>query len=151
MKYLPIHFRLIGLSLFMMSSLFLSAAIPDGWSDDYLAASVLADKNGQNMLFLFTGSDWCVWCKKLHEEILDTDVFKEWAGENIILIYVDFPRNDYRSEATREQNSALDEKFDVSGYPTAIITDSSGKELTRLSYMQGGPKTFIRAIQRAGH
>jgi len=135
----------------MMSSLSLSAATPDGWTDDFKAASVLADKNGQNMLLLFTGSDWCIWCKKLHQEILDTDVFKEWSGENIILVYVDFPRNDYRSEATREQNSELDEKFDVSGYPTAIIADPSGKELTRLSYMQGGPKTFIRAIQRAGH
>ncbi|MEX0321216.1 MAG: thioredoxin family protein [Puniceicoccaceae bacterium] len=124
-------------------------AVPDGWTSDYEEATATAETEDRLVLLMFTGSDWCVWCKRVHQEILDTPVFMEWAKENLVLVYVDFPRKDYRTAKVKEQNDSLDKQYDVSGYPTMVLTDPAGEELKRLSYMQGGPKTFIRAIQRA--
>ena len=72
-----------------------------------------------------------------------------WARDNLVLVYVDFPRQDCRSKQVQRQNQELDQRYQVSSYPTLVLTDADGREITRLSYMQGGPKTFIRAIQRA--
>jgi thioredoxin-related protein len=138
----------LGMAFFNLSSP-LGASTPEGWTSDFTSAQARATEQEQAMLLMFTGSDWCGWCKTMHKEILDTPTFMEWASENIVLVYVDFPRKDYRSEAVKLQNENLDEKYNVTGYPTLILINSQGDELTRLSYMQGGPKTFIRAIKRA--
>lgn len=143
MKFLPFCL------LCAIVSVAAQAEPPSGWTDDFPGASQLALENGKPMLLMFTGSDWCGWCRVMHEEILDTTTFMEWAEENLLLVYVDFPRTDYRTEAIRKQNADLDERFDISGYPTLLLLNPSGKELRRLGYMQGGPKTFIRALTRA--
>lgn len=134
---------------FLLSGSPALAETPAGWTDDYAAAKSEAVDEDRPMLLMFTGSDWCGWCVRLHEEILDEAVFMDWAKDNLVLVYVDFPRRDYRTEKVRSQNDELDSKYDVTGYPTLILTDTTGKELKRLGYMQGGPKTFIRAIKRA--
>jgi thioredoxin-related protein len=126
-----------------------AGSVPDGWMDDYHTSQAAASEQDRLMLLMFTGSDWCGWCVRMHDEILDTATFMQWAGRNLVLVYVDFPREDYRSPATRSQNRELDERYGIGGYPTLVLTDAAGKELTRMGYMQGGPKTFIRAIQRA--
>ena len=127
----------------------LNAATPEGWSDNYKASMEAAASSGKPAFVLLTGSDWCIWCKRLYAEILDTPEFKEYAKESLELIYVDYPREDYRTEEVAAQNEQLKGKFKVRGYPTVVLLDSEGKELARLGYMQGGPKTFIRAIKSA--
>lgn len=39
-----------------------------GFTTDYDAALKRAAEQGKRTLVLFTGSDWCVWCKKLDDE-----------------------------------------------------------------------------------
>ena len=127
----------------------LQAYTPEGWSDDYKASMEAAAASGKPAFVLLTGSDWCIWCKRLYAEILDTPEFKEYAAENLQLIYLDYPKEDYRSEEVAQQNAKLKYTFNIRGYPTVVLLDSEGKELARLGYMKGGPKTFIRAIKSA--
>ncbi len=126
-----------------------SAEVPEGWTSDFEAARETASAEAKPLLLMFTGSDWCVWCKRMHREILDTKTFRQWAADNLLLVYVDFPRQDYRSREVIRQNKKLDERYGVSGYPTLVLVDDTGRELGRFSYMEGGPKTFIRALERA--
>ena len=142
-------FAALVLALAAFGSANLHASTPDGWSDDYKASMQAANASGKPALVLLTGSDWCIWCKRLYAEILDTPEFREYAAENLQLIYLDYPKEDYRTKEVAKQNAKLKDTFNIRGYPTVVLLDSEGKELARLGYMKGGPKTFIRAIKSA--
>ena len=38
---------------------------PTGFTDDFAAACAEAEKTGKKVLAVFSGSDWCHWCKVL--------------------------------------------------------------------------------------
>jgi thioredoxin-related protein len=38
------------------------------------------------ILLKFSGSDWCIPCIKLQKEVLNTQEFKSFADENLVLI-----------------------------------------------------------------
>ncbi|MBP5586102.1 MAG: thioredoxin family protein [Lentisphaeria bacterium] len=102
------------------------------WLTDLEAAKKQAAADKKPILMFFTGSDWCGWCKKLHEDVLDKDEFQKFAKENVILLELDFPNSIPQSDALKKQNKALGEKFKVSGYPTMVLVASDGeKELDR--------------------
>ncbi len=46
---------------------------PAGFTDDLDAAMKRAQANGRKILTVFSGSDWCIWCKRLEAEILSKD------------------------------------------------------------------------------
>ena len=60
----------------------------DGWMTDYKAALEKAKKENKKVLLNFSGSDWCGWCIKLDSEVFDTQVFKDYAKDNLILVFV---------------------------------------------------------------
>tara|TARA_Y100000589_G_scaffold18712_1_gene15538 strand:+ start:9580 stop:10080 length:501 start_codon:yes stop_codon:yes gene_type:complete len=71
----------------------------------------------------FTGSDWCGWCKKLKKAVFDTEIFKKWAKENVILFELDYPRRSAQDPEIKIQNEQLRQTFQqyVRGYPTVLI------------------------------
>jgi thioredoxin-related protein len=114
------------------------------WSNDYAAAV----KTGRPVLLNFTGSDWCVWCHRLRDEVFQTAFFAQYAAESLALVELDFPRKKSLSPELKKQNDGLAQKFGVDSYPTIILLGPDGQELARLGYMQGGPKTFVRELKR---
>lgn len=136
---------LLGLTLFCaLLSITIAGESSLVWSSDYQAAV----KTGRPVLLNFTGSDWCVWCHRLRDEVFQTPFFTQYATESLALVELDFPREKTLSPELRKQNEALAEKFRVNSYPTIILLGTDGKELARLGYMQGGPKTFVRELKR---
>ena len=118
------------------------------WTTDYEAARERAAAEGRLLLLNFTGSDWCPPCRMLDREILSTPRFVAFAEERLVLLYVDFPRRKALPEGLRAQNDRLAEEFGIESYPSIWIVAPDGTRLGRLGYMEGGPRTFIRAIQR---
>ena len=118
------------------------------WLDDYPAAVASAGKSGRPLLLNFTGSDWCVWCHRLRDEVFQTPFFAKYAADSLVLVELDYPRQKTLSPELKKQNSTLAEKYAVTGYPTIILLAANGKMLGRLGYMQGGPKTFVRELKR---
>ena len=117
------------------------------WLTDLDAAKKQAAAEKKPILMFFTGSDWCGWCKKLHEDVLDKDEFQKFAKENVILLELDFPNSIPQSDALKKQNKALGEKFKVSGYPTMVLVASDGeKELDRTV---GYSKDLVKSLQKA--
>jgi protein disulfide-isomerase len=118
------------------------------WLEDYGAAKALAKKLGRPVMLDFSGSDWCGWCIKLHDEATGTDAFKKYAGEKLVLLMVDFPRTKEQPEETKKQNAALAKDFGIQGFPTIVLVDADGKKLGVTGYVPGGAQAFIAELEK---
>jgi len=107
---------------------------PAYWIDDFQYAQKQALKKQKKMVLLFTGSDWCVWCKRLNNEFLQQDRFKELAKSKFIAVYLDFPAKKPMPEKLKEQNEQLREKFEIPGYPMLVVLSPKGDVIEKLSY-----------------
>lgn len=96
---------------------------------------------------LFTGSDWCPWCIKLHSEILETETFKKFANDNLVLFVADFPRKKKISDELRKQNKALATKYEVSGFPTVLLLNTAGTVIGKTGYRSEGTDKYIVELQ----
>jgi thiol-disulfide isomerase/thioredoxin len=120
------------------------------WSTDYDGSLERAKLEHKHVLLFFTGSDWCGWCKKLNREILTTGEFVEYAQGKLILVELDYPRQKPQSYEVKVQNRMLESRYSVTGFPTVVILDYTGKSVARLGYQAGGPGPFISQIQALG-
>jgi protein disulfide-isomerase len=139
---------LIWLIVFCVSA-FNSLKANDTWGTDYNAAKIEAAKSGKKIILDFTGSDWCIYCKKLEAEVLSTPDFKIFS-DKYILVRLDYPRRIKLPEDEVKQNTVLKSTFGIEGYPTLIVVDQTGKEITRqVGYEPGsGPKAFIAGLTK---
>jgi len=118
------------------------------WLIDNDEAQEAARIENRPIFILFTGSDWCVWCERMENEILSTPQFADFASKNLILLVVDFPRSIELPEARMKKSRKLQNKYGISVYPTVVLTDSEGAVLGRLSYKNGGPKPFLGELSK---
>jgi protein disulfide-isomerase len=118
------------------------------WQTDLPKAQEQAKKEGKLVMMDFTGSDWCGWCIKLHNEVFSKPDFAEYAKKNLVLVQVDFPRAKPQSDALKSANQALQEKYKIEGYPTIIVLNGNGKKVGELGYQPGGPKAFIASLDK---
>lgn len=116
------------------------------WTSDYAAALEEAKAQNRHVFLFFTGSDWCGWCKRLVREILATPEFADYAGQNLVLVELDFPRSKPLEPEVKAQNERLAQRHQVRGFPTAVVLDSAGRPVGRLGYQEGGPKPFIQKL-----
>ena len=122
----------------------------DGWKTNYKSALEQAAKENKPVLLDFTGSDWCGWCIKLNKETFSQSEFKDFAKKNLILVELDFPKSNPQTAEVKKQNEELQQKFNVHGFPTLVLLNSQGKEITRnAGYLPGGPKAFIAWVEQA--
>ena len=84
----------------------------------------------------------------LKKDIFEKNTFKEYAEQNLVLIEIDFPRKKNLDKLLSEQNDQLLEKYEVRGFPTIVILDPRGKEITRhVGYKPGGVENYLRYIE----
>ena len=128
----------------LLAAALICPAFAGGWGDDYKAALAAAAKENKNVLLDFTGSDWCGWCIRLKKETFDKPEFKAYADKNLELVEIDFPQGKTLSPEVQKQNSALQEQYNVQGFPTIVLLDPTGKVIKQQSgYIPGGPKGFL--------
>jgi protein disulfide-isomerase len=121
-----------------------SAARAADWTEDYAAAAARAKKEHKMLLLDFTGSDWCSWCHRTDKEVFDTQKFKDFADQNLVLVKVDFPKSRPIPDDVKAQNAKLQEKYGVEGYPTLIVLGPDEKVVFKQEgYKEGGPDAFI--------
>lgn len=122
---------------------------PAGWTDDYDAALKRAAAEKKLVLADFSGSDWCGWCKKLDQEVFDTEEFRKGATNEYVLLMVDSPQDrDLLSERAKTQNPKLVKKYKVRGFPTVLVLDAKGEVVFRSGYEKGGPKKYLMTLER---
>jgi protein disulfide-isomerase len=129
-------------------SLSVSAFAKTGWSDDLDKGLAKAKAEKKQVLVDFTGSDWCIWCKRLDDEIFSKAKFKDYVKDKYVLVEVDFPQIKRLPAPKQKANEALGEKFKIQGYPTVVVLDAEGNETGRLGYVEGGPEAFIAQLEK---
>jgi len=133
----------------IIAAVFLPVALANAaWITDYDEALSKARADDKLVLVDFTGSDWCGWCMRLKAQVFDTADFAAFAEANLVLVEVDFPRRKALPEQQRINNSILQNKFRVQGYPTVAIVNGAGRQLGELGYVPGGPAAFIAELKK---
>ncbi len=121
-----------------------SAARALEWTDDYAAAVAKARKEHKLVLLDFTGSDWCIWCKRIDADIFEQPKFQDFAAKRLVLVTLDFPRSHELPPALKAQNDRLEAKYAIEGFPTLIVLDPDEKVVfTQVGYLEGGPDALI--------
>lgn len=124
-----------------------ATSTPEGFTDNLDAALARATGNGRYVVAVFSGSDWCHWCKKLDEEVLSTEAFRRAATNTYELVYIDNPQDQARLSAHgRENNGKVAEKYGIRGFPTVLVLDGKGGKVVELGYAEGGPEKYLETL-----
>ena len=112
------------------------------------AKKIAAEKNIKLLLF-FTGSDWCVWCKRLHSEVLDDEEFQKELVKLFVPVKLDFP-SPSRIKFPEAVKKAYDEemkRYGIRGFPTLIIAEADGTPIAGCGYQAGGPEAYMSMLK----
>jgi thioredoxin-related protein len=134
--------------LFISLILGLSANVT--WLGDFSQATTEAAKSHKYILINFSGSDWCGPCIRERKEILENDVFENYAAAHLILVRADFPRQK-KNQLSKEQtkrNEALADKYNPEGkFPYTILVDENGKVVKDWDgFPNESPENFVSQI-----
>jgi disulfide reductase len=113
------------------------------WYKNLEYAKELAKKDGKHILVNFTGSDWCVWCKRLSSEVFTKPEFMDFAMKNLVLLHLDFPKSTSLPPGEESYNNSLAQKYGVKGFPTIFLLDGDGKTIKKLGYEAGGAIPYV--------
>jgi thioredoxin-related protein len=138
------------IKLFLIALLFFSNAKPV-WLNDFEIAKQTALKEKKLILLNFSGSDWCIPCIKMHDEVFNTDAFSNYATDNLVLMNVDFPRKN-KNKLSKEQragNDKLADKYNPGGsFPLTILLDANGNKIKIWDgFYKNGVQNFIEEIK----
>ena len=141
MSFRPPHFisaagRAIA-ALTVSASLVLSPAARAGsadWTTSFIEARSEASSAEKDLLLLFTGSDWCPPCMALEREVLDDPAFADPVASAFVPVLLDYPSSKPQPDATRRQNSMLQSRYQIQGYPTLLLTDATGQVYAKAGY-----------------
>lgn len=127
--------------------------IPAEWLTDIALAKETATRENKMILLNFSGSDWCAPCIKMKRDVFESEVFKQYAEENLVLLRADFPRLK-KNQPAKEQvqhNEALAEKYNSQGkFPFTVLLDASGTVIkTWDGYSNQTPDDFVKQLQVA--
>ena len=139
-----------GVALATTSS---ALAADENWIlDDLAKAKQVAAEQGKDLLIDFTGSDWCIWCIRLDQEVFAQSEFKAEAPKNFVLVKLDFPNQKEQSEAVKKANGEAQEKYRIEGFPTVILADAKGEAWARTGYRPDGAGPYLEHLSqlRAG-
>lgn len=137
--------------LFLFAAFFFTTAItPSTWLNNLNKAEQIAKTEHKLILLNFSGSDWCIPCMKLSADIFNSDVFTQYANNNLVLVNADFPRKnkDQLSKEQQQENDDLAAKYNPDGrFPFTILLDSNGNKLKVWDgYYSQGPANFVNEI-----
>lgn len=125
------------------------------WLQDFSVAKSEAAKTNKDILLTFSGSDWCGPCIRMHREVYESDSFKSFAGDHLVLVNADFPRlkKNQLSKEQIEKNNALAEKYNPEGkFPFTVLTDAQGKILHQWDGLpKETPDQFVEEIAASEH
>ncbi|MEZ4828891.1 MAG: thioredoxin family protein [Bacteroidia bacterium] len=136
-------------------TLFLSLTPPAAhttpeWHTDYNTALHAAQQQNRPILMVFSGSDWCKPCIILKKKVLSSPEFLHYASDNLILLYVDFPRykKNKPSDSIMAQNAALAEKYNPEGgFPYTVIINSMEEVIAATEFSTSLPDAYIQHIK----
>ncbi len=119
------------------------------WQPTYEQALNEAKTKEKPLVLVFSGSDWCGPCKKLDQQVWQTQEFRNYAKDHYILYRADFPRKkkNQLSKDIVASNAKLAEKFNQNGYfPLVLMLNENQKVLGSFGYKNLTPEKYIALL-----
>ncbi|MGC4081702.1 MAG: thioredoxin family protein [Vicinamibacterales bacterium] len=104
-----------------------------------------AKKTGMDMLIDFGGSDWCVPCKWLKENILTKPEFNELAAKHFVLVDIDTLARGLSPER-KARYVALQKQYRVGSFPSVFLTTPEGEPYAWTTYIPSVESSNPRAV-----
>ena len=120
------------------------------WKTNFEETQKEAVAQNKPILLVFSGSDWCAPCIKLDKNIWQSEEFKKYALDNLVLLRADFPKKKANAlpEALKKGNLALAEKYNKEGFfPLVVLLDSSGKVLGKKGFENTTATKYITDLK----
>ncbi|MBR6388881.1 MAG: thioredoxin family protein [Opitutales bacterium] len=118
------------------------------WLLDFNEALDNAKAENKPLIVLFTGSDWCIWCKRLDAATLSKPEFSDYANKNYVMLLCDFPQAGAKP-AQIKKNEALARSFGIEGFPTLVLIDANSGKSVRFGYSQADtPEKFFEFVEQ---
>lgn len=117
------------------------------WLTSYEQAKQQAAAENKDILMNFTGSDWCGWCITLADEAFSKPAFNEEALKHFVLLELDYPKGKELPVTLQAQNDSLQARYQIEGFPTILLTDSSGRPYARTGYQPGGARGYLAHLK----
>jgi thioredoxin-related protein len=102
----------------------MSALAMEGWLND-VDAGMNAGKTSHKYILVDIYTSWCGWCKKLDRDTFTDMGLAEYLNQKFVCV-----------KANAEDHGSgekLASKYQVDGYPCALVFDSQGKLIGRIS------------------
>ncbi len=120
------------------------------WGLDIEKAKIEAKASKKYIILNFSGSDWCGPCIKLKKDIFESEDFKTYATQSLVLVRADFPRAK-KNQLTKTQtahNEALAEKYNQKGsFPLTVLLNANGEVIKEWEgYTQKSALDFVHEI-----
>jgi thioredoxin-related protein len=142
------YMRTIGFLL-----LFVALSSFTGWKTNLAQARQEATAQHKYILLNFSGSDWCVPCMRMHQEIFENPAFKTFADQSLVLVNADFPRQkkNQLSPQQQQENNLLADRYDTAGlFPMTVLFDENGKILKQWEGYPGiSAERFVASLKVA--
>ncbi|MBC8404218.1 MAG: thioredoxin family protein [Planctomycetes bacterium] len=118
------------------------------WFADFDKAMAVAKDEGKDLLVDFTGSDWCGWCIKLHDEVFKFDEFYNAASKHYVLVALDYPNGEEAKAKVPnpERNQELSGMYGIEGFPTILLINTDGDVFGRTGYQEGGATSYLKHL-----
>ncbi len=138
----------------LLFSLVLTIHAPGvSWLKNLDSAKSQAKAENKYILLNFSGSDWCIPCMKLEQDIFNSDEFIKYAAGNLVLVNADFPRKSKNQLSKQQQkiNDAIADIYNPQGsFPFTLLLDSNGNKVKVWDgYYKDGPEMFVSEIKNA--
>ncbi len=138
--------KFISITFLFLSSL----GFAQHWSTNIDEAKAIATAENKTIVLVFSGSDWCAPCIKLDKNVWQSEEFKAYAAEKLVLVRADFPKKkaNILPEALQNSNKALAEKYNQEGYfPLVVILNAQGKVIAKKGYENQNAAKYVAELQ----
>jgi thioredoxin-related protein len=136
---------------FLIAFLFLTSfSFAQNWSTNMEEAKTKAAAENKSIVLVFSGSDWCAPCIKLDKNVWQSEEFKAYANEKLVLVRADFPKKkaNVLPEALQISNKALAEKYNQEGYfPFVVVLNAQGKVIAKKGYENQNAAKYVAELQ----
>jgi hypothetical protein len=120
------------------------------WHSNGNEAKQIALQTHRPLFIAFMGSDWSEPCQTIRKEILDTQAFKEFADDKLVLVMADFPRGTLLPPDQAKLNADMAKQAQVDRLPDFVLVDPRNGDLFgRIVNFSGGADAFNGQIQSA--
>ncbi len=120
------------------------------WRYDLPKALLEAKRTNRNVVLLFSGSDWCLPCKRFEAQVLSTHQIVKCFKRNVIAVLIDIRQVGHETIEQQTMKVRLMEHYNIQGFPTLVVLDSSGSKIAeRAGYDGGPPKATVEFIEHS--